>query len=57
MPQYTIAQAIVFKKIWFEPLLMNNENTHDNTYILSHIQPQKKAGYKNDQCGHGKGEN
>jgi len=32
---------------------MNNENMHNNTYILDH----KKAGYKNDQCGHGKGEN
>jgi len=33
---------------------MNNENMHDNTYILGHMRPQK-AGNKNDQCGHGKG--
>jgi len=31
---------------WFEPLLMNNENMHNNMYILGHMRPQKKADYK-----------
>ena len=30
---------------------------HNYAYILGHMQTQKRWSYKNDQCGHGKGEN
>ena len=35
----------------FEPLLMNNENMHNNMYILGHMRPQKKLVTKMTSVG------
>jgi len=35
----------------FEPLLMNNENMHNNMYILGHMRSQKKLVTKMTSVG------